>query len=41
VYHWDHIHEIVEFARSISAAGDKGMYEFVPKIMKGKKEVSE
>ncbi len=34
----DDIHEVVEFARSISAAGDKGMYEFILKIMKEKKE---
>jgi len=30
----DDIHEVVEFARNISAAGDKGMHEFVSKAMK-------
>ena len=35
----DDINEVVEFASSISAAGDKGMYEFVLKTIKGKKEV--
>jgi len=37
----DDTHEVVEFARNISAAGDKGMNEFILKIMKGKKEVNE
>ena len=34
----DDIHEVVEFARSISAAGDKGMYEFISKIIKEKRK---
>jgi AhpD family alkylhydroperoxidase len=37
----DDITEVIEFARSISAAGDKGMYEFILKINKGKKENEE
>jgi len=35
----DDIHEVIEFARSISAAGDKGMNEFVLETIEGKKEV--
>jgi len=35
------IPEVVEFAGSISAAGDKGMNEFILKTIKGEKEVSE
>ncbi len=31
------INELVEFARSISTAGDKGINEFISKTMKGKK----
>jgi AhpD family alkylhydroperoxidase len=30
------IHEVIEFAGRISAAGDKGMYEFVSKQLKKK-----
>jgi AhpD family alkylhydroperoxidase len=37
----DDITEVIQFARSISAAGDKGMYEFILKINKGKKENEE
>lgn len=33
------INEAVEFANRISAAGDKGMFEFVSTQLKGKKEV--
>jgi AhpD family alkylhydroperoxidase len=32
----DDIHEVVDLASRISAAGDKGMNEFVLKTMKGK-----
>ncbi|MGQ9721776.1 MAG: carboxymuconolactone decarboxylase family protein [Candidatus Jordarchaeum sp.] len=32
----DDIREVVEFARSISVAGDKGVYEFVSKAMEVK-----
>jgi AhpD family alkylhydroperoxidase len=35
------INEVIEFAKRISATGDKGMYEFILKIIKGKKEVDE
>jgi len=37
----DDITEVIEFARSISAAGDKGMYEFILKELKEKKGVDE
>jgi len=37
----DDINEVIEFANRISASGDKGMYEFVLKQLKEKKEVSE
>jgi AhpD family alkylhydroperoxidase len=30
----DVINEVIEFSRSISTAGDKGMYEFILKINK-------
>ena len=33
------INETVEFANRISTAGDKSMFEFVSKQLKGKKEV--
>lgn len=32
------IHEVVKCANSISAAGDRGMNEYISKIMKGEKE---
>ncbi len=32
----DDINEVVEFSRSISTAGDKGMYEFILKQFKEK-----
>jgi AhpD family alkylhydroperoxidase len=35
------IQEVIEFAGSISAAGDRGMNEFILKTIKGEKEVSE
>jgi AhpD family alkylhydroperoxidase len=35
----DDITVVVDFANRISAAGDKGMFEFVSKQLKGKKEV--
>ena len=35
----DDINEVVDLASRISAAGDKGMFEFVSKQLKGKKEV--
>lgn len=35
------IQEVIEFARNISAAGDKGMNEFILKTMKKEKEVIE
>jgi len=31
--------EVIEFAGSISAAGDRGMNEFILKTIKGEKEV--
>jgi AhpD family alkylhydroperoxidase len=37
----DDINEVVEFANRISTSGDKGMYEFVSKQLKEKKEVNE
>jgi AhpD family alkylhydroperoxidase len=33
------ITEVIELARNISTAGDKGMYEFISKQLKEKKEV--
>jgi AhpD family alkylhydroperoxidase len=33
----DDINEVVEFSRSISTAGDKGMNEFILKVIKEKK----
>jgi AhpD family alkylhydroperoxidase len=35
------IQEVIEFAGSISAAGDRGMNEFILKTIKGEKEVGE
>ena len=35
------IQEVIEFAGSISAAGDSGMNEFILKTIKGEKEVGE
>jgi AhpD family alkylhydroperoxidase len=35
------IQEVIEFAESISAAGDRGMNEFILKTIKGEKEVGE
>lgn len=35
----DDINEAIDLANRISAAGDKGMFEFVSKQLKGKKEV--
>ncbi len=37
----DDIQEVIEFAGSISAAGDRGMNEFILKTIKGEKEVGE
>jgi len=37
----DDIQGVIEFAGSISAAGDKGMNEYILKTIKGEKEVSE
>lgn len=36
----EEIQEVVEFAGSISTAGDKGMNEFIVKMMKAEKEGS-
>lgn len=35
----ENITEVIEFARSISTAGDKGMYEFILKNLKERPEV--
>ncbi len=51
LYHFKHakalgmpmedITEVIEFARNISEAGDKGMHEFIMKQLKPNKEVDE
>jgi AhpD family alkylhydroperoxidase len=35
----DDISEVIEFSRSISAAGDKGMHEFILKQLKEKRRL--